>query len=68
MRFEDQIKIDLFCCNGRPMLLRGNMSLRGTSGKNTTLAYECGKCSRRVAVVDEWPEPGASVFENDSVE
>ena len=61
LRFEEQVSIRMKCCKQR-MRLVGNLSLRGTA-KQTILGYECGKCFRRVAVVDEWPEPTSADLE-----
>jgi hypothetical protein len=69
-RFEDEVGIELRCCGGELMDLKGNLSLReaGEAGLGCTmLGYECGKCFRRVMVADEWPNPGRSVFLNDDV-
>jgi hypothetical protein len=63
LRFEESIEILLFCC-GIEMALEGNMSLREGGGPNTTLAYECRKCGRKVAVCDEIEHPGQQTLDD----
>ncbi len=70
-RFEQTFKI---YCIGRvyedgkfhshkPEEMRGgNLSYREAGNKNTTIGYECRKCYRRLAVVDEWPAANAVVL------
>ena len=59
-RFEQRVEIELRCwetgrCAGKPMQLRGNLSLRGAAGATTTqLGYKCETCFRRVMVTDAW--------------
>lgn len=53
-RFEEQVAIVLRCCNGSPMKLAGNLSLREAGADATRLGYECKTCSRRVMVSDSW--------------
>ena len=60
-RFEEQVVIDLKCC-GQSMTLGGNLSLRGPAPR-TVLGFECKKCYRRVAVVDEWPKVTLEVLD-----
>lgn len=72
-RFEEQVQINLLCgCpptvafpdpRPREMKLGGNLSYRETGDRNTTLAYSCERCFRRVAVVDEWPMPSRADLE-----
>jgi hypothetical protein len=55
-RFEEQVAIVLRCCNGSPMKLVGNLSLREAGADATRLGYECGRCFRRVMVSDGWDQ------------
>lgn len=70
IRFEDEVGIELTCAGrdgfrhpAESMTLRGNMALRGVSGRTTQLAYECRKCFRRALVVDDWDHPNAAVID-----
>lgn len=67
IRFEDAVRIELYCCNAKGMNLVGNLSLRGPSDA-TRLGFECKTCGRRVTVMDAWDGPGESIYENDMEE